>query len=164
MNTYDRSLLTEVEEAPILDLLQSARSELRSLRNELNADVATALDLRLELRVAFLRAINLMELRNANPDSLKTPWIQMQGILEKIREQHPLGKPVPEAFSTKLQRRLASTMPPRPIVQASFEETCTHFQQMFRDGIDITEVLKYADSQSLLVRPSTPTRSSLNTN
>ena len=140
-----------MEEAPILDLLQSARSGLRSLRNEMNTEIATALDLRLELRVAFLKATELMGLRNANPDSLKTPWVEMQGVLDKIYEQHPLGKPVPEAFSTKLQRRLASTMAPRPIVQTTFEETYKHFREMFRDGIEITEVLKYSDPQSLLV-------------
>ena len=156
MNTYDRSLLAEVEAAPILDLLQSARSGLRSLRNELSPEMATALDLRLELRVAFLKAIELMGLRNANPDSLKTPWVEMQGILDKIHELHPLGKPVPEAFSTKLQRRLASTMPKRPIVQLTFEETYTHFREMFRDGMEATEVLRYSDTQSLLVCPALP--------
>ncbi|KAK7755068.1 N-alpha-acetyltransferase, non-catalitic subunit [Diatrype stigma] len=150
MNTYDRSLLAEIQEEPIFDLLQSARSDLRAIRNDVGEDITTALDLRLELRIAFLRAIDLMALRNANPDSLKTPWIEMQGLIGIISEQHSLGKPVPEAFSTKLQRHLASTMPPRPIVQTSFEESCRHFEQMFRDGIDITEVLKYSDPQSLL--------------
>ena len=151
MNTYDRSLLAELQEAPIIDLIQSARSDLRALRNDIGEDITTALDLRLELRISFLKAIDLMALRNANPDSLKTPWIEMQGLVEHISGQHSLGKPVPEAFSTKLQRHLASTMPPRPMVQTSFEETCTHFGQMFRDGVDITEVLKYSDPQSLLV-------------
>ncbi len=156
MNTYDRSLLADVPEAPILQLLQSARGDLRALRNDVGEDISTALDLRLELRVSFLRAIDLMSLRTANPDSLKTPWIEMQGLIDQISNQHPLARQVPGAFSTKLQRRLASTMPPRPIVQTSFEETCGHYKQMFRDGVDITEVLKYSDPQSLLVRIRSP--------
>jgi hypothetical protein len=108
------------------------------------------LDFRLELRYAFLRAIELSELRS-HPESLKTPWIQMKAILEPINESHSLSTPVPEAFSVKLQRRLASTMPPRPIVQLNFEDAYLHLKRLFVDGIEVTDVLKYSDSQSLLV-------------
>ncbi|RYO92396.1 hypothetical protein DL766_000366 [Monosporascus sp. MC13-8B] len=149
-NTYDRSLLCDIEVKPILDVLQQARIDLRALRNEVPVDISTALDIRLELRIVFLRAIDLMSMGNVNADSLKTPWIQMRVLLDHFDKQHSLAKAVPEAFSTKLQRRLASTMPPRPIVQTSFEETASHFKQLFQDGIDITKVLKYSDPQSLL--------------
>lgn len=109
-----------------------------------------ALAFRLELRTAFLRAIELAELRS-NPDSLSLPWSQMKAVWEPINKSRHLGTPVPEAFSTKIQRRLASTMPPRPIVQLSFEETYEHFKKLFTDGIDVLKVLNYSDSQSLLV-------------
>lgn len=79
------------------------------------------------------------------------PWVQMKGLLEHIKKQHSLGKPVPEAFSTKLQRRLASTMPPRPMVQPSFEESYGHLKRLFQDGVDIMDILKYSEPQSLLV-------------
>ncbi|KAI2616365.1 Mak10-domain-containing protein [Hypomontagnella submonticulosa] len=149
-NTYDRSLLYEIPVAPINSILQQARSDLRAVSNDVNKDISAALDLRLELRIAFLRAIDLSGLRKANPDSLKMPWVQMTGLIEHIKKQHPLGKPVKEAFSTKLQRRLASTMPPRPMVQPSFEESFDHFKQLFQDGINIMDILKYSEPQSLL--------------
>ncbi|KAI2615163.1 Mak10-domain-containing protein [Hypoxylon sp. NC1633] len=149
-NTYDRYLLFDIPVQPINNFLRKARSDLRDLSNDVPKDISAALDLRLELRIAFLRAIDLSELRKANPDSLKTPWIQMSGLLEDIKKQHFLGKPVAEAFSTKLQRQLASTMPPRPIVQPSFDECYNHFKQLIQDGIDIMDVLKYSDPQSLL--------------
>ncbi|KAI5862267.1 Mak10-domain-containing protein [Durotheca rogersii] len=148
-NTYDRHLLVGIPDESINNALQKARNDLRSI-NHVSKDVATALDLRLELRLAFLRAIDLSTLRKAHPDSLKMPWIEMKGLLEHIKRQHPLGKPVPEAFSTKLQRRLASTMPPRPIVQPSFEECYDLFKRFFQDGIDVMDVLKYSEPQSLL--------------
>jgi hypothetical protein len=113
-------------------------------------DIATALDLRLELRYAFLRAIELSELRS-NPASLKTPWIQLLSILEPIRTSHASAVPVPEAFSTKFQRRLASTMPPRPIVQVRFEDAYTNFKRLFTDAMEVGEVLTFHDAQSLLV-------------
>lgn len=75
----------------------------------------------------------------------------MKSILEPINKSHHLGTPVAECFSAKLQRRLASTMPPRPIVQLSFEDTYSHLKRLFVDGIEVTDVLKYSDSQSLLV-------------
>ncbi|KAI1780273.1 Mak10-domain-containing protein [Hypoxylon cercidicola] len=154
-NTYDRTLLFDIPVEPINSLLQKARADLRVVSNVVAKDVSAALDLRLELRIAFLRAIDLATLRKANPDSLKMPWIQMSGLIEHINKQHSLGKPVPEAFSTKLQRGLASTMPPRPMVQPSFEESYGHFKRLFQDGVDIMDVLKYAEPQSLLTFVST---------
>ncbi|XDG02792.1 hypothetical protein ABKA04_002407 [Annulohypoxylon sp. FPYF3050] len=149
-NTYDRNLLFDIPLASINSLLLKARSDLRLISNEVPKEVSAALELRLELRIAFLRAIDLASLRRNNPDSLKMPWTQMSGLIEHIKRQHELGKPVPEAFSTKLQRRLASTMPPRPMVQPSFEESYGHFKRLFQDGVDIMDVLKYTEPQSLL--------------
>lgn len=113
--------------------------------------LAEALDFRLEFRYAFLRAIELSELRS-NPESLKAPWIQMKAILGRLQETHDLGKPVEECFSVKLQRRLASTMPPRPIVKLEFNEAHQHFLRLAVDGTEVADVLRYTDSQCLLVR------------
>jgi len=79
----------------------------------------------------------------------------MGAILEPISKSHSLGIAVPEAFSAKIQRRLASTMPPRAIVQLSFDETYANLKRLIADGQEVTDVLDYSDSQSLLVsRPS----------
>jgi hypothetical protein len=75
----------------------------------------------------------------------------MDSILEPIKKSHALGISVPEAFSTKIQRRLASTMPPRPIVQLSFEEAYTHFKRLFVDGQEVADVLDFTDPQTILV-------------
>ncbi|KAI0162624.1 Mak10 subunit, NatC N-terminal acetyltransferase-domain-containing protein [Pestalotiopsis sp. NC0098] len=149
-NTYDRDLLTNVSLDDINELLRNTRSELRSMSNRLSKEVREALDLRLEFRIAFLRAMELVGIARANPESLKTPWIMMSGVLEHLRKQHSLGTPVPEAFSTKMQRRLASTMPPRPIVQLTFEDTCDHFKRMAQDGKEAMNILIYSDPQSLM--------------
>ncbi|ROV89101.1 hypothetical protein VMCG_09846 [Cytospora schulzeri] len=147
-NTYHRSLSDNIDREEVRDVIQEARQLIKGLKHSLGP-IAQALDFRLELRYAFLRAIELSELRS-HPESLKTPWIQMKAILEPINESHSLATPVPEAFSVKLQRRLASTMPPRPIVQLSFEDAYSHLKRLFVDGIEVTDVLKYNDSQSLL--------------
>ncbi|KAK4101848.1 Mak10-domain-containing protein, partial [Parathielavia hyrcaniae] len=148
-NTYNRSLLENIDRYEIRDEIMQARKVIHERRHTMTDEIAHALGFRLELRTAFLRAIELSELRS-DPESLSLPWCQMQGVIEAINKTRNLGKPVPEAFSTKIQRRLASTMPPRPIVQLSPEETHEHFKKLVADGIDVLNVLNYTDSQSLL--------------
>lgn len=160
-NTYDRSLFSDIPLGPINDMLSDARADLRAMGNHLSKEVREALDLRLEFRIAFLRAMELVDVYKANPDSLKTPWIMMDGLLEHLQKQHSLGTPVPEAFSTKMQRRLASTMPPRPIVQLTFEDTCAHFKRMAQDGQEAMDVLRYSDPQSLMVRYTSPSHETI---
>ena len=87
------------------------------------------------------------------PAELQAPWDHMEMLWEAINKSHPLGITVPEAFSTKIQRKLASTMPPRPIVQLSFEDANIHFKRLIVDGKEVVKVLDFTDSQSLLVSP-----------
>ncbi|KAM7199598.1 N-alpha-acetyltransferase 35, NatC auxiliary subunit [Rhypophila sp. PSN 637] len=148
-NTYHRSLLDNIDRKEICNEIMAARNMVHQMRQALTDKMACALGFRLELRSAFLRTIELSELRS-NPDSLSLPWSHMQGAWEQIHNTRQLGTPVPEAFSTKIQRKLASTMPPRPIVQLSFEETSDHFRKLIKDGIKVHDVLKYSDPQSLL--------------
>ncbi|KAK0662942.1 putative MAK10 subunit [Cercophora samala] len=148
-NTYHRSLLDSFDLDEINDELMAARRLVHSIRHRISDELAQALGFRLELRTAFLRAIELSVLRS-NPESLSLPWTQMKAVWESIYQSRVLGQAVPEAFSTKIQRRLASTMPPRPIVKLSTEETYKHFKKLFVDGINVLNVLNYHDSQSLL--------------
>lgn len=150
-NTYNRSLLESLSRSDICEEIVAARQVLRDTHYTDTSELAQALDFRLQFRIAFLRAIELSELRT-DPTSLAVPWAEMQVVWGKISQTRHLGSAVPEAFSTKIQRRLASTMPPRPIVQPSADETQRHFEKLIEDGMSVLEVLNYADSQSLLVR------------
>jgi hypothetical protein len=123
-------------------------------RDLIPQDIAEALGYRLELREEFLRAIELAAETGHQRAVLQAPWDHMEMLWDAINKSHSLGIPVPEAFSTKIQRKLASTMPPRPIVQLSFEEANTHFKRLIADGKEVVKVLDFKDSQSLLVSPS----------
>lgn len=147
-------MLDHIPIEDIRDVLQGSRQLVHEMKHDLAPEIAQALDFRLELRYSFLRAIELSELRS-NPESLKTPWIQMKAIFDQLQKSHSKGTPVEEAFSAKLQRRLASTMPPRPIVKLEFDEAHKHFLRLAVDGIEVADVLNFTDSQSLLVRWST---------
>lgn len=150
-NTYHRSLLDHISLEDIRGALRNASLLTYKRRDLIPQDVAEALGYRLELREEFLRAIELAAENGQKPAALQAPWDHMEMLWEAINKSHSLGVPVPEAFSTKIQRKLASTMPPRPIVQLGFEEASSHFRRLIADGKEVGKVLDFKDSQSLLV-------------
>lgn len=117
-------------------------------------ELLQALDRRLELRYAFLNATESPQ-HIKEPELARKPWLDALATLPEIDSSHSLGKSVDEAFSTKLQRKLASTMPPRPIVKLSFEDAYGHLFRLFKDGSDVIDVLQYTDAQCLQVSDST---------
>ncbi|KAI1428458.1 Mak10 subunit, NatC N-terminal acetyltransferase-domain-containing protein [Xylaria sp. FL1777] len=149
-NTYERSLLGHIPILAIKELLQSAVTKLRARKDDFPEEICAALESRLELRIAFLEAVDLPVIRNDISELPKLPWTRMRQLIDAIENQHVLGRPMPAAFSTKLQRRLASTMPPRPMVNLRFDECVTHFKRFFEDGNEVIDVLQYTDPQSLL--------------
>ncbi|KAI0428182.1 Mak10 subunit, NatC N-terminal acetyltransferase-domain-containing protein [Xylaria sp. FL1042] len=149
-NTYERSLLGQIPILAIKELLQNTITELRTRGDDFPPEICAALESRLELRISFLEAVDLSAIRNDTSELPKLPWTRMRRLIEAIENQHAQGKPLPEAFSTKLQRRLASTMPPRPMVTLGFDECMNHFKRFFEDGNEVIDVLQYTDPQSLL--------------
>jgi hypothetical protein len=150
-NTYNRTLLASVKTAAIREALQDARNLLTSLRgSSVSIELIEALDSRLELRQIFLDVAETPQHRN-DPEKARKPWTSGLPVLAKLGKTHALAQPVDDAFSVKLQRKLASTMPPRPIVQLSFDDALGHFTRLFRDGEQMIDVLKFHDTQSLQV-------------
>ncbi|KAI1293383.1 Mak10 subunit, NatC N-terminal acetyltransferase-domain-containing protein [Xylaria venustula] len=149
-NTYDRSLLGHIPLSDIKELLQNAITELRVRQQDFPTQVVAALESRLELRVAFLEAVDLSAVKNDSSELPKQPWMRMRRLIETIEGEHIFAEPMSAAFSTKLQRLLASTMPPRPMVNLSFDECITHFKRFFEDGNEVTDVLQDTNPESLL--------------
>ncbi|KAB5583684.1 Mak10 subunit, NatC N-terminal acetyltransferase-domain-containing protein [Coniochaeta sp. 2T2.1] len=149
-NTYHRSLLDHFDLEDIRDALTNASLLTYKRRDLIPQDIAEALGYRLELREEFLRAIELAAETGQQPATLQAPWEHMEMLWEAINKSHALGKSVPESFSTKIQRKLTSTMPPRPIVHLSFEDANSHFKRLIVDGRELIKVLDFKDTQSLL--------------
>ena len=116
----------------------------------MSEELVDALSSRLKLRDIFLSAAECPQYVD-NPDLARMPWDQGLALLSTIQSTHALGKPVEEAFSAKLQRKLASTVPPRPIVQLSFDDAFGHLTRLFQDGQEVINVLRFTNSQCLLV-------------
>jgi N-alpha-acetyltransferase 35, NatC auxiliary subunit len=119
------------------------------LSQEIGSDLKKALGCRLHFRAQFLKIADMADTRT--PTNIKEMWSDLLAALPQIKASAYLGKPVPSSFSTKIQRRLASTVPPRPIVQVSQEAAFEHLERLCRDASVVVEVLKYYDSHSLMV-------------
>ncbi|KAK7228892.1 hypothetical protein V2G26_001062 [Clonostachys chloroleuca] len=151
-NTYNRTLLANVSTDAVRTAITEARGLLERLRSEAGhsyrAEVIDALEVRLELRDIFLQATECPQYIK-EPNLAQIPWQQGISLLPALKSTHHLCKPVDDSFSAKLQRKLASTIPPRPIVQLGFDDAFGNLTRLFQDGLEIIGVLHYTDTQCL---------------
>jgi hypothetical protein len=70
-------------------------------------------------------------------------WQDVSTQLPLLLESHSLEKSVPESFSPKIQRRLASTVPPKPMVELSFSDAYTKMAQMCRDCEEAARIVEF---------------------
>ncbi|KAF4625910.1 hypothetical protein G7Y89_g12252 [Cudoniella acicularis] len=153
-HTFNRSLLENIEHDAILDLIAETTKLLCDSHN-ISDELKDALDCRLTFRASFLRTVELADSRTSLEDK-KAHWTALQAFLPALKSSASLGRPVPASFSHKLQRKLASTTPPRPIVQISKEAAYDFLERICRDGSVAAEVLRYYDSHSLMQRKPQP--------
>ena len=110
-------------------------------QKEIDPRLRDAIRCRLLFRYEFLSALDqdLDILETRSTDSFTSCLLH----LDSLKESVSLGKPVAEAFSLKIQRKLASTVPPRPIVQISHEDAFAHLKRLCQDAIDMQQMLDY---------------------
>lgn len=146
-HTYNRSLLESIDDDHILHFLRATK-ELLTQSDAVRQNLKDSLSVRLDFRETFLRTVDAAD---ARPPNSKALWQKVCSFLPNLRISSQLGKPTPDAFSVKIQRKLASTVPPRPIVHISQDAVYNHLERMCRDGESVVEVLEYSDSHSLIV-------------
>lgn len=98
----------------------------------------SALIARLHFRQDLLRALDL----DHPLEQMSASWSPVLSGLTTIKATYQLGQSVPGAFSTKMQRRLASTVPPRPIVEFEFKEALDLLEHLC---IDCKEATRFID-------------------
>lgn len=124
---------------------------LKDLRKSLPEGVAGALEGRLELRLKFLEAMAASQ-DTSNVGGIKAAWSEANSAFKNL--EGCLGVPttqVEESFDAKIQQKLASTMPPRPIVNLSRDDALGHLGRLFEDNLQSADVVEYSDPESLLV-------------
>ncbi|KAH9883027.1 hypothetical protein J1614_000394 [Plenodomus biglobosus] len=137
-HTYNRVLFVSTTMDVFLRELDAAMEILQDADLVIDDTLRAAILSRLEFRKFFLRALDIDISLSQIPHS----WSPVLESLQTLSESHEMGKPVPGAFSSKLQRRLASTVPPRPIVELSFADATTQLQSLVSD---CTEATRFVD-------------------
>ncbi|RAL61572.1 hypothetical protein DID88_009611 [Monilinia fructigena] len=114
---------------------------------DLPDDMKEALTARLTFRHKFLKTVEVADSRSSDA---KMYWREMLLLIPDLRSSSKLAKSAPQSFSVKLQRKLASTVPPRPIVDLSQQSAYEHLERICKDGEVAVDILDYADSHSLM--------------
>ncbi|KAL5343818.1 Mak10 subunit, NatC N-terminal acetyltransferase-domain-containing protein [Aspergillus crustosus] len=145
---YNRSLLSDFDCELFGTLLTRAISWVDE-QDMIDESLKRALKARLEFRHEFLLGLqqDVDILQTRSMDKFESCLTR----LPSLSESSPLGKAVPEAFSWKVQRKLASTVPPRPMVRISLEDALAHLKRLYQDGIHLNQMLDYSGPANLRV-------------
>lgn len=116
---FGRELLPRItgDEAP--QIIEEATEYVQQTKS-LPKDLSDALEHRLVFQWNMLDALR----------DVPFDWEPMLDGIERIKESHSLATPVPEAFSSKVQRQLATSTPPRPMLTVSWNEAMTKWHHL----------------------------------
>ncbi|KAI9836202.1 MAG: hypothetical protein M1819_001539 [Sarea resinae] len=145
---YNRSLLSDFSQRDVSVLLHEALVWLEEHGKHMGENLRNALQLRLDFRSQFLKAVAADF--NSIQDRPNIHWSQCSALLLSLEKSAKLGKKVEEAFSVKIQRKLASTIPPRPIVNISFDDAMAQLKRLCVDGNDVQQILEYHGVSNML--------------
>lgn len=147
---YHRKLLSDFEVTDIERLLEDSLAWIRHTEGLCSDGLQVALANRIQFRKAFLSVMKLENPRDG-PSQIHF-WEICLEVLPSLLETKELGVAVDTSFSTKIQRRLANTVPPRPIVQIPFRESHLFLYQICQNGKEIFRAIDCTDNNSWLVR------------
>jgi N-alpha-acetyltransferase 35, NatC auxiliary subunit len=147
---YNRSLLSEHDIGPVKKTLETAVEYLEKHGNGIDENVKRALIDRLRLRSHFLDALSKDVDAVISRD--RASFISCLALVAPIESSVAYGTPNEDAFTLKIQRKLASTIPPRPMVTISAKTALDFLKRLFQDAIDMHEILDYTSPNDLRVR------------
>ncbi|KAF1918038.1 amino-acid N-acetyltransferas-like protein subunit Mak10 [Ampelomyces quisqualis] len=133
-HTYNRVLLVSIPMDVFLRELDAAMEIMEDTDLKINDALRSAIRARLKFRKDFLRALD----PDLPLDVIPYSWPPVLAGVQTLKNTHQLGNAVPGAFSTKTQRRLASTVPPRPIVELDFKDALEKLSQAASDCEEAT--------------------------
>ncbi|KAF2688921.1 amino-acid N-acetyltransferas-like protein subunit Mak10 [Lentithecium fluviatile CBS 122367] len=133
-NTYNRVLFVQVPVDVFARELDAAVDLMEDPDLDIPDALRKAITTRLDFRKSFLTALDL----DLPLDNLSRYWAPILSSITTIKNTHALGTPVPSSFSTKIQRKLASTVPPRPIVDLAFADALAKLTQLCTDCEEAT--------------------------
>ena len=109
-HAFGRDLIAGVTSYGAHGMLEEASKQLASTRS-ISDEVKSALNARLAFRIDLLQALTESDVS----------WQPLLDSLKRIDETHKIAVPVPDSFSEKVQRQLATSTPPRPMLSTSWD-------------------------------------------
>lgn len=143
-NLYHRNLLRQFDVNDVQKILDQAISHVSS---DGNAN-ARALLTRLSLRKAFLSAVTVDGIFD---QARTTEWEQCLTQLPSLLKTNANSVPDFDSYSIKVQRKLASSVPPRPIANVDFGDAFAFLEKLCQHGRDVYRVLEYHGGSNLQV-------------
>ncbi|TGZ84802.1 Mak10-domain-containing protein [Ascodesmis nigricans] len=143
--TYGRRLLDFYEAEQISLFLDEAIQWLSKHEADFVPEVYKALKDRIWIRQRLLLGFSLGV--NAPGSEVTEQWTLTQEMIESLLKTHSLAKPVDWAWSTSIQRKLASQVPPRPIIDIPFKDAVDKLKSACHDISTIPRIWE-ADSPS----------------
>ncbi|CCX30815.1 Similar to N-alpha-acetyltransferase 35, NatC auxiliary subunit; acc. no. Q7T322 [Pyronema omphalodes CBS 100304] len=145
--TYGLPMLQAVSYKDMDNLLAESLVWLSTNKDKFTSEIYLAIRNRILLRKALLSNFQ------RDSDWKKNPEPQWEGCLafiEAIEKDHTLAKEVPEAWSMSIQRKLASSVPPRPLVDLPFSEAISTVRKLCTETHDIYKLLDYAGASNVM--------------
>lgn len=128
---FGRELLPKFGAMEALEELHATRIEYGEEFS--NDDVHLAIKSHLEFRYKLLELLAGLQAPEGTDD--RTEWPQLLELLDRINSYHKLATPCPTAFSEKVQRQLATSTPPRPMLQISWDLAISKWKTLCLDMI-----------------------------
>ena len=147
-NLYHRGLLNNCELLDIEKELDAAILHLNQRATVTDKIIKDAIIGRLSLRKQLLSAVNIKEIVDPHRGLL---WRKCLDLLPILKSTTQFGEPVDQSFSIKIQRRLASSVPPRPIVKISFDDSYAYLTKLCQYGEEAYRIFNYRGGPHLLV-------------
>lgn len=88
---------------------------------------------------------------DVNKEEIISAWSACSSLLASLSRSHQHDQPVSKSFSEKIQRKLASASPPRPIVSVDFNTAWEYLRRLCDDGKDVAGVLDCYGGNGILV-------------
>lgn len=148
VSLYHRRLLDDFELADISTKIEDAVAYVTQESASIDHPYRDALLSRLKLRQMLLSAVQLDGIVDHQRAKL---WEGCLELLPVLSETNKLGVLLENSFSIKIQRKLASCVPPRPIVKISIDEALSRLNGICQNGRDAYRILDSQDGTRLTV-------------
>jgi len=148
INTASLSMLDEIETPKFLELLDQALHIINAELEKSPSKALEAIETRLTLRKQFLEIVAEIGMP---PKKRHHALENCQSLLVKIVESMELGKPSAGAFSTRIQRSLSISVPPRPMVSIDPKEAAKGMKSILDNLLEMDDIQEYRAPHELLV-------------